>query len=911
MGAEEGSLYTSVSQESLQPESELEQQHDKKQAGGSIYASKKKDGRRLTGCARWRTCGWLLASAASLAGIYAGTWLAMWSILFYRERWENYRDSLSFWFCWSRPGLFFFPWALQQDVGEEQRLQKDLSCWILAVILLAASLGLLWLSASKLAVWRDDTIGRRLQRPLHACGGCLRHRWLNVTLGEILLDSTLLGICCYWLTPKLFCRGGVCSRWPPPFGTYPLRRYAHHMGTVSGLAMVVALLPLPKRPYLSPTMALLGISFEKGVRIHRVMGRAAVVFGVLHTVLIVYDWEKFQSTRPSVMELTIDEIKPWCTQPPVPPWPWNTAGGWVDGVEVGVAALNGWGGPPSVADTGARPLVGQDLELSKVQCPWLFDTSHEEYHYTCFGSEEGGGGDAYVGAVAPPPRVVCRGASCCVKYGGRALCPPTSPNMCATPDACAGGTDFCCESSDCTQSGGLRPCYLNVTALGPTASANDVAENAAAASGDGGVLRLNPPSARTRLAKTNGCIDKRYFLWHIGFTGERNKIYNFCGLVAVTMFVLLALGGCSCVRRNYFELFYKSHLVTALVGFTALCFHYHMGKMDTVAPLLALMLVDYIWRLWLVRSGDTTVEAIEVIRLGAAAAAGGNNGGGDVVKLTLRHPTSRITEPGQYCFLRIGQLAQYQWHPFSVVTSPAECESSGGRFVIYIRDFGSWTRGLVELGPTLFATPGPAAAAAAQQLAPAGGGCCGRGKRWQKQRQQIGCDGFYGKVTVPLERYRTVVLVCGGIGATPMLSVLSHLMNKQNKQNKLRQQSQRRVHVCFVWCLREMELLRCFESTLLEAAALGWDLRIHLTAGESARRIEARVGAGYDEIDEQEDAERAGLIPAQDGGGGSERIAAEEGDGLAQYMQQGRPDLQVSHGLQLQPLWRILTAAVS
>ena len=741
--------------------------------GGQDYASLSRDDQSDnivhavdTGATR-RACGWLLTLLASLVGIWSGTWLAMWSILFYRERWEQAANSyLGFWFLWSRPGLFFFPWALQQDVGEQQQLQKDFSCWVPAVAVLLASFALLWLSAAKLAARRDDIVGRRLQRPLHcgcSCGG------LNLTLGEALLHAIMLGLCCYWLTPNLYCRAGVCSRFPPPFGSYPLRSFAHHMGTVSGLAMVVALLPLPKRPYLSPAMALFGISFEKGVRIHRVMGRVAVICGVVHTVLIIFDWEKYQSTRASVMELTIEKLTPWCTRPPAPPWPWDENGGWLDGAKVGVGALHGWGGLPSVASTGAPLLVRARVELAREQCPWLFDTSHEEYAYTCFGDNHTGDDEVRM------PAIVCRGASCCSKHGGRALCPPTSPNMCATPNACAADTDFCCEASDCSENGGLRPCVLNLTRLAPSATA--------AASGEaGGTLNLEPPPVRTRIGKGNGCIDERYFLWHVGFTGERNKIYNFCGAIAVTMFVLLALGGCGCVRRNYFELFYKSHLLTALVGFTTLCFHYHMGKMDTAVPMLVLMLVDYIWRWWLVRTGNTVVESIEVIRLGAAAAAGRSRGSGDVVKLTLRHPTLRITEPGQYCFLRIGQLAQYQWHPFSTTTSPAECERTDGRFVVYIRDFGSWSHGLVELGPELF-TPTPALAVPPpqqQQLdsSDSSGSCCHRDRhRRQRQQQRIGCDGFYGKITIPLDRYRAAVLVCGGIGATPMFSVLSHLMD--------------------------------------------------------------------------------------------------------------------------------------
>ena len=51
-------------------------------------------------------------------------------------------------------------------------------------------------------------------------------------------------------------------------------------------------------------------------------------------------------------------------------------------------------------------------------------------------------------------------SSCCNEHGGRAKCPPDKPHMCADATGCADGQDYCCSSfaSDCSHSGGLRPC---------------------------------------------------------------------------------------------------------------------------------------------------------------------------------------------------------------------------------------------------------------------------------------------------------------------------------------------------------------------------------------------------------------------------------------------------------------------
>ena len=48
----------------------------------------------------------------------------------------------------------------------------------------------------------------------------------------------------------------------------------------------------------------------------------------------------------------------------------------------------------------------------------------------------------------------------------------------------------------------------------------------------------------------------------------------------MAMFLLLALGGLESVRRNFFELFYKSHVVCSVIGLTFLFAHYEYGKVD-------------------------------------------------------------------------------------------------------------------------------------------------------------------------------------------------------------------------------------------------------------------------------------------------------------------------------------------
>ena len=119
------------------------------------------------------------------------------------------------------------------------------------------------------------------------------------------------------------------------------------------------------------------------------------------------------------------------------------------------------------------------------------------------------------------------------------------------------------------------------------------------------------------------------------------------------------------------------------------------GGLDDASVVLLVMLFDYLWRWWIIRSSDAVVEEVEVVRMAG--------GGGDINKLALSHPTLRITEPGQYCFLRIGQLGWLQWHPFSVASSPSAGNSFSGttRFL----SFGAASRANGVFLPPAFMRP--------------------------------------------------------------------------------------------------------------------------------------------------------------------------------------------------------------
>ena len=103
-------------------------------------------------------------------------------------------------------------------------------------------------------------------------------------------------------------------------------------------------------------------------------------------------------------------------------------------------------------------------------------------------------------------------------------------------------------------------------------------------------------------------------------------------------------------------------------------------------------------------------------------------------------------------------------------------------------------------------------------------------------------------------------------------------------------------HVCVVWSVRELELVRCFEPELACAAALGWDVRVHLTAKKRAAERCPQTGAEAGQTGAQcpfgaeatapETSETSSLIAEE-----TSASLSESGDGLQGHVHAGRPDM--------------------
>ncbi|EDO38081.1 predicted protein, partial [Nematostella vectensis] len=117
---------------------------------------------------------------------------------------------------------------------------------------------------------------------------------------------------------------------------------------------------------------------------------------------------------------------------------------------------------------------------------------------------------------------------------------------------------------------------------------------------------------------------------------------------------------------------------------------------------------------------------------------------------------------GQYCFLCVPGVSMFEWHPFSISSSPHEATVS-----LHIRVLGDWTQQLYD---------------------------------YVKDTRPINVyiDGPYGApgVDVDGDRYKVFLFVSGGIGITPMQSICNDILHQRRRGRDIRK-------VIFVWSVRD------------------------------------------------------------------------------------------------------------
>eukprot|EP00238_Polyblepharides_amylifera_P011893 CAMPEP_0196591568 /NCGR_PEP_ID=MMETSP1081-20130531/70094_1 /TAXON_ID=36882 /ORGANISM="Pyramimonas amylifera, Strain CCMP720" /LENGTH=369 /DNA_ID=CAMNT_0041914965 /DNA_START=478 /DNA_END=1587 /DNA_ORIENTATION=+ len=188
------------------------------------------------------------------------------------------------------------------------------------------------------------------------------------------------------------------------------------------------------------------------------------------------------------------------------------------------------------------------------------------------------------------------------------------------------------------------------------------------------------------------------------------------------------------IRRHSFEIFYKTHWMLFIFTFVLAFTHKSAGQMSYGA---------FAW------FGDVVYRYVYLAKTKYPRESKAYALPAKVIKITFPKGDFNY-RAGQYLFMCIPELTSFQWHPFSMSSSPDQDLVS-----IHIRVLGDWTSQLYDLVLPEGSTGKPL---------------------------KILMEGPYGEPAIDIDgpKYKSVLLISGGIGITPMQSICNDLLHQHD-----------------------------------------------------------------------------------------------------------------------------------
>ncbi|KAI9820459.1 MAG: hypothetical protein M1832_003792 [Thelocarpon impressellum] len=250
---------------------------------------------------------------------------------------------------------------------------------------------------------------------------------------------------------------------------------------------------------------------------------------------------------------------------------------------------------------------------------------------------------------------------------------------------------------------------------------------------------------------------------------------------------LIGVTSISFVRRRWFEAFYYPHALFLLFVIGALIHATHAAEF--IVPGLALWGVDR-----LIRFGYN-FRHIEIISA--------TQHPGDLTKLKIRG--LRTHHPTQIAWIQIPGASLLDWHPFTVASAPsAEKEA-----VFAVRGLGGYTKRVQHLAA---AARRPQGVGETELASPASS---------NPMLLKMRVDGPYGVGHIQWGVHPVTVLVAGGIGITPGISIASHIIERARRPDV--RTAGREWHVHILWMVKLPQHVAWFDEDLAHLAAIGAD----------------------------------------------------------------------------------------
>nr|XP_023900422.1 ferric reduction oxidase 8, mitochondrial [Quercus suber]POE50795.1 ferric reduction oxidase 8, mitochondrial [Quercus suber] len=237
------------------------------------------------------------------------------------------------------------------------------------------------------------------------------------------------------------------------------------------------------------------------------------------------------------------------------------------------------------------------------------------------------------------------------------------------------------------------------------------------------------------------------------------------------------------IRRKNFEIFYYTHHLYVVF---LLFFLFHAGDRHfyMVFPGIFLFGLDKILRI-LQSKPETCILSARIFPSKA-------------MELILPKDTSLKYNPTSVIFIKVPSVSKLQWHSFSITSSSSVDDNT---MSVMVKCDGSWTSSLYDLVQAELDS-----------------------KAETTKCIPIAIEGPYGPDSMNFLRYDSVVLVAGGIGITPFLSILQEIASAQSSS---RYRLPTRMQLIFVVKKsHDIFLLNSISSVLQNQSTERWHLKV-------------------------------------------------------------------------------------
>ncbi|OVA03348.1 Protein of unknown function DUF819 [Macleaya cordata] len=218
---------------------------------------------------------------------------------------------------------------------------------------------------------------------------------------------------------------------------------------------------------------------------------------------------------------------------------------------------------------------------------------------------------------------------------------------------------------------------------------------------------------------------------------SKDYVSNVAGEIAFVLSLVMWATSIPRIRRKMFELFFYSHqLYTLYLVFYLL--HVGIAYFCTILPGVFLFLIDRYLRF---------LQSRQRVRLVSARILPC-----ETIELNFSKSPELNYNPSSIAFINVPSISKLQWHPFTVTSN---CHMEPDKLSIVIKCGGSWSQNLYQK----LSSPSSV------------------------DRLDVSIEGPYGPTSSHFLRHDTLVMVSGGRGITPMISIIKEVIYRKNTSN--------------------------------------------------------------------------------------------------------------------------------